>query len=163
MDILLYNNISDRRTLTKSISLIRELTGCELYCGSSLSNPIFKLKYYPEYIDCNYIYIPEFKRYYFCRPDVDPGGIIYFYCECDVLMSANEYIKNLDVRVCRYEQKVNPFVPDNNMTKNSRTETTNLYFNGGVSPFTISESPIISDSVFHWVLSVVGGDGGAST
>lgn len=163
MDILLYNNVSDRRTLTKSITLIRELTGCELYDGSSLSKPIFKLKYSPEYIDCNYIYIPEFKRYYFCRPDVEPGGIIYFYCECDVLMSANEYIKNLNVRVCRYEKKVTPYVPDNQVTKISKTETTNLYFNNGNTPFTISESPIISDSVFHWALSVVGGDGGTQS
>lgn len=155
MDILLYNNISDRRTLTKSITLIRELTGCELYDGSSLSNPIFKLKYSPEYIDCNYIYIPEFKRYYFCRPDVEPGGIIYFYCECDVLMSnLNEILAIQAIAECSENMK-SAMVQNQNYHLQQNRQCQTLAFNR--TPFTANYA---NDRVY--LLTVLGGVDGAT-
>lgn len=110
----------------------------------------------------NYAYIPRWEKYYFVGDGtVIDGNRATLPLSVDVLTTNADDIKNLTVRLRRYERKLTPDMPDNQIHKIARTETENLYFNGGNTPFTIGEGSL--GTQFHWALSVVGGDGGSET
>lgn len=64
-------------------------------------------------IKCNYIYIDEFKRYYYVKNiDCVCNNLYRFDLYCDVLMSFNNDIRNLDCFVIRQEFNYNDMIPD---------------------------------------------------
>lgn len=110
----------------------------------------------------NYAYIPMWGKYYFVGDGtVIDGNRATLPLSVDVLTTNADEIKGLTVRLRRYEKRLTPDMPDNQIHKTARTETENLYFNGGSTPFTIGEGALTTQ--FHWALSVVGGDGGTQT
>ena len=110
----------------------------------------------------NYAYIPMWGKYYFVGDGtIVDGNRATLPLAVDVLTTNADEIKGLTVRLRRYERRLTPDMPDNQMHKTARTETENLYFNGGNTPFTIGEGALTTQ--FHWALSVVGGDGGTQT
>ena len=62
MNISLYKNSSDSRCINKKITLVSSMTG-NLKNESSIINPTILIE--TDNIDFNYLYIQEFKRYYY--------------------------------------------------------------------------------------------------
>lgn len=106
----------------------------------------------------NYAFIPEWQKYYFLHDaTVLDGNRCMIPATCDVLTTNAEEIKDLTVRVKRYETNRNPDVQDNGVTKTARTHTDNYAFKGGYN-FFMTDIGTLSP-VYHYALSVVGGDG----
>ena len=86
MDILLYNNTSERNALTKTLTNQTTYTGV-LKDNCSVVNPTFIL-YESNPTGFNYAYISEFARYYYIVDMVSTSnGMWEITLMCDVLMS----------------------------------------------------------------------------
>ena len=67
-------------------------------------------------INYNYIYIPDFKRYYYVKNiDCVCNNLYRFDLYCDVLMSFKDDIQNLECFVIRQEFNYNDMIPDKTM------------------------------------------------
>lgn len=127
----------------------------QLFTPCDIDSPIFILSvsYATNY---NYAYVPVWDKYYYLgEPTVIDGERCSIPAKCDVLTTYADYIKNLNVRVVRYQSKKQPYIPDGLIKKTVRTYTENLYFSG--NPFTVGEGAI--GNQIKYALSVVGGDG----
>lgn len=160
MEIILCNISADALKLDKrpdyNAAAKRSLT-CQLNTPVNVDSPEFILS-----IDVatgyNYAYIPTWQKYYFLHDaTVMDGTRCMIPATCDVLTTNADEIKELNVRVKRYESNRNPDVQDNGVTKTARTHTDNYAFTGGYS-FIVGEGSGLAD-YYHYILSVVGGDG----
>lgn len=70
------------------------------------------VKYDNEY-GFNYMYIDEFKRYYFINDIILDSNLIILKSQCDVLMSFKDNIKDLNALVIRNEFEYNDLIVDN--------------------------------------------------
>ena len=86
MDILLYNNTSERNALRKTLTNVTTYTGV-LKDNCSVINPTFVLNE-TNPTGFNYAYIAEFARYYYIVDVVNTSNDIWeITLMCDVLMS----------------------------------------------------------------------------
>lgn len=133
---------------------------CQLNTPVNIENPEFILSISVA-TGYNYAYVPTWGKYYFLHEStILDGARCMIPGTCDVLTSNANEIKELNVRVKRYETNVTPDVMDNGITKTARTYTENRIFTGGYQ-FIIGEGSGL-ESYYHYVLSVVGGDGSQS-
>lgn len=119
MKILLYKNKSERNRLNKTgyIAPIldennrpKELDGT-LREATSITNVSIKIEY--GFIDFNYVYIPEFNRYYFVDDFVVINNNLYeIILTVDVLMSFKDYILDLECFIDRNEFEFDPMITD---------------------------------------------------
>lgn len=115
MVIELYNCSSDKKRVSKNITLVNSYDTCRLKEDTNIVDPTFIItKTYRnnlpvqelEITSFNYVYIPYLKRYYFCKyPRLVKGGMIELDCHVDVLMTYNNYIYNHKAYVIRCEKK----------------------------------------------------------
>lgn len=112
MTITLYINSSDKRVVNKSITKIKDVTG-SIKTDCSLTNPQLELAYDAGILNCNYVYIPDFGRYYYCKVTASSQRV-FLDCSCDVLKSFVEQVKNSNCIVRRSEQsnKYNLYLND---------------------------------------------------
>lgn len=98
MDIVLYENYSEKEAIYKDIQNAYTLTG-SLRGESSIINPSFLIEYVNP-SSYNYCYISDFGRYYFISNITSVRtGIWKIDCSVDVLMSFQDAILALDVTV----------------------------------------------------------------
>lgn len=103
---------SDPRYLNKNFSSTATVS-CYVKDSCSLFNPSFVLDYKASYVSCNYVYVPDWDRYYFItNATFDQGGKYILNCQVDVLMSFNSDIKALSPTVVRQEYWYNSSIPD---------------------------------------------------
>lgn len=113
MQVIFYNNRSDNRKLSKSITELSR-TDCQLKDNCSLINPILLVSHsaLSLYNQCNYMYIPEFGRYYYCELSAMTGDMIEVHGKVDVLMSHAANIRALQCTILRQQNKFNPYIVD---------------------------------------------------
>lgn len=105
MEIRLYNNTSDEKIVNKSISLVATLQG-ELKEETSLISPSIRLNLND--VNFNYIYIPEFGRYYYVNEIRNIRKNLWeIDCHVDVLMSFKGQFKGLRAMIERTENDSN--------------------------------------------------------
>ena len=98
MEIRLYNNVSDNRTIRKKLLNEFSLTGT-LRDSCSLIEPVINIES-PNVLRFNYAYIPDFQRYYFVKEITNLRKNIWtLELEVDPLMSFKGDILALDVVV----------------------------------------------------------------
>lgn len=98
MEIRLYNNISDNRTIRKKLLNEFSLTGT-LRDSCSLIEPVINIES-SNVLRFNYAYIPDFQRYYFVKEITNLRKNIWtLELEVDPLMSFKGDILALDVVV----------------------------------------------------------------
>ena len=98
MEIRLYNNISDNRTVRKKLLNEFSLTGT-LRDSCSLIEPVINIES-SNVLRFNYAYIPDFQRYYFVKEITNMQKNIWtLELEVDPLMSFKGDILALDVVV----------------------------------------------------------------
>ena len=143
MKIILYNNHSENNKIDKSIVKIVELQGY-LREQTSLINPQILIEFHPEQFDgyvkednqayvmyngikitwdsfinkyvlsANYVYIPEFNRYYFINDIVSIRQNLWqITLSVDVLMSYKNQILETNAFVARNQNKFNKDIIDN--------------------------------------------------
>lgn len=116
MELILYMNKSARNVVTKSITRVHRLNG-GFNQSTNLLRPEFKVDNNIDPNSFNYMYIPEFHRYYYCDVSTKIGNGS-FGCwitgEVDVLMSYKDAILNSQVEVTecsQYNDNVSKDIP----------------------------------------------------
>ena len=152
MKIILYNNYSENNKLDKSIGKILELQGY-LREQTSLINPQILIEFHPEQFDgyvkednqiyvmynsvkitwdsfinkyvlsANYVYIPEFNRYYFINDITSIRQNLWqITLSVDVLMSYKDQILATNAFVARNQNEYNKDIIDNECVLTDKEE-----------------------------------------
>lgn len=112
MKIQLYNTISPRERVTKTITAVGSpLTGT-IKEESSIIDPVVKVSFeaLPE---ANYMYIEDFKRFYYINNIVcDYDGIFEIQAHVDVLMSNAGIIRKQKAIVAKQQNRYNLYLND---------------------------------------------------
>lgn len=113
MNITLYNNISDSRALTKSLTEIKTIS-VRLKNDTNIMHPVIELDSANLPPAANYCYIPTFSRYYYINQQgISVGRDLMLTLDVDVLMSFSSTIKNAQVVANRTSNKFNRYISDN--------------------------------------------------
>ena len=113
MTIKLYNNRSDLNVIDKDLLDIATLTGGSLLNSTEFINPVIRIKCTDgDAVNCNYLYIQEFGRYYYAKGRVVANGLFEFDCKVDVLMSWWENFKECECIIERNENLFNTYLDD---------------------------------------------------
>lgn len=114
LQITIGHTSDDKRALKKSFSGQNIAVTLKQPC--SILNPVFELKYYANYITCNYLYAPDLGRYYFIdNITLRTGGICEVSCSVDVLMSYQHQIASITCVIARQQESELSLVPDSNI------------------------------------------------
>lgn len=130
MNINVYNNISDNRTLEKILDNIGSYTSRPVE-PFSRESPSFIVTYDSSILsNGNYLYCSELNRYYYISDIVIlTGGRIQINCgECDVLMSYKQNITSLTALCVRNETLNNQRIIDKNFPTTGDTNIKTLRF-----------------------------------
>lgn len=160
LDIVLYNNFSDNRTVNKDIRQV--LSGSiYLYEDSSIVNPVVRLDYDSTIVPAvNYAFVPAWNRYYYIT-DISAlvGGGMRITMACDVLMTYKGSILDSVQTVIRNEGIGKPtMIPDPTLPLLPYKDVKVIAFEGGV--FNLDNA---SQNTYNFVLNVSGGGSGQQT
>lgn len=99
MNIVLYNNTSGTNVLNKSITQLSGGVVGVIRDESNVVNPtiILSSTVCNNYPNFNYFYISDFNRYYYVTDKTTEHDRTVVNGHCDVLMSFNSEIKNLNI------------------------------------------------------------------
>lgn len=108
MNIKLCSSISEIVAINKDVSIIDDVSAT-IKGALSVENPVLILQYKSDIQSkVNYVYIPEYNRYYFVTDIINlTGGRYELHCKVDVLMSFKDYILNLSCIVDKQSSKDN--------------------------------------------------------
>ena len=110
----------DNRKVSKSFTVNKSNVVCDIYDSCDLYNPTLIVKS-NSVISSNYLYIPNFNRYYFIvNKNLDKAGITIINCECDVLMSFKNDILNSTQLIIRSADTSNEKVKNSKITDTLR-------------------------------------------
>lgn len=132
MEIKLYHNISDNRTIRKELVNEFSLTGT-LRDSCSLIEPIINIEN-NDVVRFNYAYIPDFQRYYFIRKVTSlRKGIWTIELEVDPLMSFKGDILALQVVVDKQSNDSigDEYIDDGSLVADNYTFKSIYNFNKG--------------------------------
>lgn len=107
----------DSRKLKKNgLQLLKECHNVYWQQGTNQVNPVITLGTLGDvskFAKANYVYLPDFRRYYFGMDfKAMPGNIIQMPLHSDVLMSFRQYIANLTAYIERQENLWNRYMID---------------------------------------------------
>ena len=108
MNIKLCSSVSEIVAINKVVSIINDVSAT-IKGALSVENPVLILQYKSDIQSkVNYVYIPEYNRYYFVTDIINlTGGRYELHCKVDVLMSFKDYILNLSCIVDKQSSKDN--------------------------------------------------------
>ena len=151
MNVILYNNKSDKRQLVKNIAEIKTILATAKG-DINIISPTLIIQNFST--DFNYCYISDFDRYYFVKSiTLLTGQRIQIDLTVDVLMTYKEEIKNLTVNVLRYENIEPTFLTDSRIPLLSDTVQKVIEFPKNI--FNL-ENP--EENSKNFLLTVAGGD-----
>lgn len=132
MNIVLYDNQSSVETMYKRLVEIGT-HDAEPYGELDIVKPVLILsgENVESMIDANYIYIEEFRRYYFASIVLGNNGMYTAICEVDPLMSFTDEILNTEVIVIKNEYQVNRYLNDGSYVTEERERTEILNYPRG--------------------------------
>lgn len=147
--VKLYNNNSDNRVVHKAITQIGTDRSCQITENCDVTNPRIILDMNSGDISANYMYIPDFNRYYYITGiNILNGNQTEITGHCDVLMSFWTYIKNCQCTAGRSSSNFDDYLDDPmvSIKDTYRTETRRL--SGEFTP--------VADGSNHYVLTIGG-------
>ena len=151
MNVILYNNKSDKRQLVKNIAEIKTISATAKGDINIISPTLIIQN--TDMTDINYCYITELKRYYFLTNYTYlTGQRIELQCNVDVLMTYSDEIKRLKVNVLRYEKIKPSYITDSRIPLFSSTKQRVIEFPDNI--FNLA-NPSADDKNF--LLNIVGG------
>lgn len=93
MTVNFYNAKIKNNEINKSLGSAIVKT-CSLKDGTSVEDPVLYMNHDSSLFQCNYVYIPDFGRYYFIVDKEIEGKTLYITCHVDVLSSFKSDILN---------------------------------------------------------------------
>lgn len=115
MTIEIYRNKSDERKVVKELTDKTELTGT-FRNESSIYNPVVRVQWTQNANKINYMYIPDYGRYYYITDIVRVRDeIVDIKGRTDVLMSFKDEIINMSGIVKRSASKWNLYLDDGSL------------------------------------------------
>lgn len=152
MNITLYNNTSEKNRLKKSLIKLSEYKDCSIITPMSIIDPVVMINDVSMNFNANYLYIPEFNRYYFIKNITSVNnGCWELSCHIDVLSTYAEQVKQLSAIFKRQESNFNLYLNDDKMKEYATETVITRYFNSDVQFDTNSN---------NFVLTVVNNGGG---
>lgn len=149
MDATFYTNTSAENVLNKSLNEIKSVK-YQVYEPFNILHPVLILKRDDALLNCNYVYIPKFERYYFATIEIQKGNQMIASCDVDALESwKNKGLMNLQLPIVRQEHKYNMYLTDNKLPFLSKGEKQILRISGGDNPFLASSQ----DTGEHFLLN----------
>lgn len=122
MQVVLYVNKSDKRKLEKELIEVANID-CKIKDDCSILNPTLIIQI--DSVAYNYVYIPEFNRYYYIDDIVTLNSRLKeISCSVDVRQSYREQLRNTPAIIARNERYYNQYIPDNMIGADSRIEVT---------------------------------------
>lgn len=128
MNITLYRNHSDSKTLNKVIDSNTVVYDVQLFEPTDILNPVLTMNAFTgdpsvegsfSIQDYNYLYIPLFHRYYFFKVRLENHKAVLT-CTVDPLMSHKNEIAQINTMISRNEYTFNPNIPDERLPINPR-------------------------------------------
>lgn len=151
MTINLYNISDDPRKVVKTLGSATALQ-CELVYPSDLLNPTIRISATSWSASLNYMYIPDFGRYYFITEvTYENGGAVTIQGRVDPLMSYSSSILGLSVNVIRQETGGLTNIVDNQITVTPKQDVS--FVKSLKTPFNIRTS----GAGINFCLCVAGG------
>ena len=130
MNVKLYINESNNNVLNKKITLISE-DNILLKDNVDVYKPIIKIKK-PLLNNCNYVYIEDFKRYYYITNKKSINtDVIELSLKCDVLMSFKNDILNSKGLIIKSENLINDYINSDIYVNDVREKTHVINFKNG--------------------------------
>ena len=127
-----YYNKSDKRYANKTLEVVYDDVELTYIDSTNIMRPILKLGKAIDPLSFNYVYIPEFKRYYFVeKPPTFENGFYRVELKTDTLVSFKEYYKNQNVIVARNEYLFNMYLDDQKYKVQNRTAVRTVVFPSG--------------------------------
>lgn len=118
MELYLFVNKSDKKVVDKNIRQLGEPLSCSVYGECSILEPDLLLTYDSarRLALCNYIYIPDFGRYYY-KTDLIlvSGNRCILSATVDPLMSFKNEIYGINCNIARCENYKTSMIPDSNI------------------------------------------------
>ena len=146
--ITLYYNSSDNNTLNKNITLVCNVTDIAIKSSIDVHRPVIEIKTNTDIKDSNYLYIPDFNRYYYITSVKETRPSYYIIeCKVDVLMSHKDSIRRCwGVLERTATNKYNEYLPNEHYLT---TKENVVIIDGGVTKKSILDSG-------QWILVTVG-------
>lgn len=131
MEIILYNNKSEKNKIGKNITLVATLTG-SIKEQSSLIRPQIVIEY-SDPTAFNYVYISEFGRYYYISDvNILNTNILMISLVVDVLESFKTSILSQHVIIDKNQNVFSNYLPDSNLLTLVKTKTDIVNFPSGL-------------------------------
>lgn len=134
MNIKLCSSTSEIVAINKDISIIDDVSAT-IKGALSVENPVLILQYKSDIQpNVNYVYIPEYNRYYFVTDIINlTGGRYEIHCKVDVLMSFKNDILNLSCIVDKQSSKdnANMYLDDGSFVVQSKEFVNTINFPRG--------------------------------
>lgn len=134
MNIKLCSSTSEIVAINKDISIIDDVSAT-IKGALSVENPVLILQYKSDIqSNVNYVYIPEYNRYYFVTDIINlTGGRYEIHCKVDVLMSFKDNILNLSCIVDKQSSKdnANMYLDDGSFVVQSKEFVDTINFPNG--------------------------------
>lgn len=112
MEIILYYNDSEKIKLDKELTQIGTIEG-RLFQNTSITNPIIMFDLDTTVFSANYLYIPQFNRYYFITDIVNVSANKWqIQARVDVLTSFKSAIRENTAIIERQENEYNLYLDD---------------------------------------------------
>lgn len=112
MEVILYNNSSAHNVVHKSITQLRSMTGV-LKENCYMEKVVMNITYFSDFYRCNYAYIPDFHRFYYCTVELIDGSTVRLVMKSDALSSFYDGYRNSKVIARRSSSTMNPNIVDN--------------------------------------------------
>lgn len=119
MNVIFYHNSSDNRAVNKTISQVASVT-CTPFEDVNIHKPVFITAYTSAISNANYMYVPNFNRYYYVQTALLPGGKCAVSGEVDVLMSHADGIRGISCVIGRQAAGKNFDIADSNIATKQR-------------------------------------------
>lgn len=156
MTMTAYTNSSESSVVDKQIAYIGEYE-IRPTDAVDIEKPTFIIRYSDDLIECNYIYVDEYKRYYYAWITTKPGNEAIINCVSDPLKSFWDYIKNCDALITRSESVGAPTMYPDSMLPvyPSKKNVTSIIMAHSAAPLSGDLSTSAADC---YLLTVLGGE-----
>lgn len=152
MEINLYENSSENYVVSKNITIKESLQNCVLKDNTSVENPVILVRNTSNISSYNYMYIPDFHRYYYIEEIVSvQNGLWELHGHVDVLQTYGNAIKGLTATCKRQENLFNMYLDDPEFKTYNEAQIVTKIFTGGNG---LSKN-------MNYILVVAGAGGGA--
>ena len=113
MNVTLYNNKSSNNTVNKILTSIGSTLTIDANRPIDVMNPEIVIAYNVSFIGANYMYIPDFGRYYYINNiEIENGNIMIISGHVDVLKSFWNSFKGSRCIAERSSSNYNDYLPD---------------------------------------------------